>query len=122
MSIVKSLVLLLASEIKVDSKLGKGTKVTVITLIRLCNSDQSKTGKLALDLERCIASLCREHLFVVLFGFLGVICRAFKKYLREQFNCTLLESVNYVQPDVVLVEEGNDEVASNVESTALRYS
>lgn len=121
MSIVKSLVSLLAGEIKVESELGKGTKVTVMTPMRFCDSDQGEMEKPALELERCTASLRREHLSVLLFGFPIVVRRALEKYLREWFHCNLLESIDHAEPDVVLVEEGNDEVASNVERTAQRY-
>ena len=42
MSIVKSLVSLLAGEIIVDSEPGKGTEVTVMMPMRLCDSDQEE--------------------------------------------------------------------------------
>jgi hypothetical protein len=121
MSIVKSLVSLLAGEIIVDSEPGKGTEVTVMIPMRLCDSDQDKMGKPAVELDRCIASLRGEHLSVLLFGFPSVVRLAVEKYLREWFHCNLLDSTDHAEPDVVLVEEGNDEVASDVERTAQRY-
>jgi CheY-like chemotaxis protein len=121
MSIVKSLVSLLAGEIIVDSEPGKGTEVTVMMPMRLCDSDQEEIGKPALELERCTASLREEHLSVLLFGFPSVVRLAVEKYLREWFYCNLLDSTDYAKPDVVLVEEGNDEAARDVERTAQRY-
>jgi CheY-like chemotaxis protein len=121
MSIVKSLVSLLGGEIKVDSELGKGTEVTVMTPMRLCDCDRGKTEKPALELERRTASLREEHLSVVLLGFPGVVRRALEKFLREWFGCNLLESIGRAQPDVILVEESNDKVASDLERTAQCY-
>ena len=114
MSIVKSLVSLLAGEIKVDSELEKGTEVTVMVPMRLCDSDQDEMGKPAVELERCTASVRGEHLSVVLFGFPSVVRRALEQYLREWFHCNVLGSTDHAEPDVVLVEEGNDEFASDV--------
>jgi CheY-like chemotaxis protein len=121
MSIVKSLVSLLAGEVIVNSEPGNGTEVTVMIPMRLCNSDQEEIGKPALELERCTASLRAEHLSVLLFGFPSVVRLAIEKYLREWFHCNVLDSTDHAKPDVVLVEEGNDEVASDVERTAQRY-
>ena len=121
MSIVKSLVSLLAGEIKVDSEPGKGTEVTVMIPMRLCGSSRGETGKPALELQHCTASLRRENLSVLLFGFSSAVRRALEKYLREWFRCNLLEHTDHAEPDVVLVEEGNDEVASDVGRTAQHY-
>ncbi|CAG5158433.1 uncharacterized protein ALTATR162_LOCUS5077 [Alternaria atra] len=121
MSIVKSLVSLLAGEIIVDSEPGKGSKVTVMVPMRLCDSNQDEMGKPALELERCTAFLRGEYLSVLLFGFPSLVRLAVEKYLREWFHCNLLVSTDTAEPDVVLVEEGNDEVASDVERTAQRY-
>jgi CheY-like chemotaxis protein len=89
--------------------------------MRLCDTDQEEIGKPALELERCTASLRGEHLSVLLFGFPSVVRLAVEKYLREWFDCNILNSTDHAKPDVVLVEEGNDEVASDVERTAQRY-
>jgi hypothetical protein len=121
MSIVKSLVSLLAGEIKVNSEPGKGTVVTVMMPMRLCDIDRGETGKPALELERRTVSLRGEHLSVVLLGFPSVVRRAFKKYLREWFYCKLLESTDRAQPDVILVEESNGEVASDLERMVQCY-
>jgi hypothetical protein len=121
MSIVKSLVSLCAGEIKVDSEPGNGTEVTVMIPMRLCDSNQEDVGEPALKFERCTASLRGERLSVLLFGFSSAVRRGLEKYLCEWFHCDLLESTDHAEPAVVLVEEGNDAVASDVERTAQRY-
>jgi CheY-like chemotaxis protein len=77
--------------------------------------------KPALKLEQCTASLRGEHLSVVLFGFPSVIRQALEEYLCVWFNCNLLENTGHIEPDVVLVEEGNNKVARDVEWIGQRY-
>jgi CheY-like chemotaxis protein len=121
MSIVKSLVSLLAGEIRVESQQGVGTEVTVTMPMRQVDPDRSDPGKPALELEQSIEALRREHLSAVLFGFPDVIRRGLENYLREWFHCNILEAVDDAKPDVVLVDEGNEAVAKDVERTAERY-
>jgi CheY-like chemotaxis protein len=124
MSIVKSLVSLLAGEIRVESQLGQGTEVTVTMPMRLFDSDhsdRSETEKPALDLKLCTDALRREHLSAVLFGFPNLVRRSLEKYLVEWFDCKILEAVEDAEPDVVLVDEGNEEVAKDLEKKAQRY-
>jgi hypothetical protein len=121
MSIVKSLVSLLAGEIRVDSKPGKGTDVAVITPMRVSKPEQGGQGKPASELERLTASLRKENLSVLLYGFPRVVRQAFEKHLCEWFKCKLLESTEDAEPDIVMVEEGNDEATGDAERTSQHY-
>ena len=120
MSIVKSLVSLLAGKIKVYSEPEKGTEVTVEIPMTRCDPDQDETGKPALDLERHTTFVRGEHLSVLLSGFPSVARQALEKYLLVWFHCELLENTDNVEPDVVLVDESSEECVRDVEMIAQR--
>lgn len=115
MSIVKSLVSLLAGEIRVESTPDKGTDITIITPMSISEPAHRELGEPAIRLAQLIASLRKENLSVLLYGFSHKVRQTFEKYLREWFNCKLLESTVDAEPDVVMVEEGNNEVTSGME-------
>lgn len=121
MSIVKSLVTLLAGEITVQSEQGKGTEVTVMMPMRLYDSDLGETENPARELQECIAQVRGQHLSAVLFGFAPTVRRSLERYLREWFHFEILARTEDAEPDLVLVNEGNDEAASEVERTAHQY-
>ncbi|KAF9691942.1 hypothetical protein EKO04_009812 [Ascochyta lentis] len=83
MSIVKSLVSLLAGVIEVESELGRGTEVTIKIPMTLCNPEQEAIGKPAFDLSQRNAFVRGEHLSVVLFGFPTVIRHSLERCLHE---------------------------------------
>jgi len=115
MSIVKSLVSLLAGEIKVASKVGVGTEVAVTIPMRLCRPDRGEIEEPSLELERSTLFIREQQLSVVLFGFPSVLRQGFEKYLREWFHCKILENTREARPDVVLVEESNKIHSDDVE-------
>lgn len=122
MSIVKNLVSLLSGEITVSSVLGKGTEVTVMVPMRLCDSEEGETDNPALEFAQCTAALRKERLSVVLFGFKSVVRGALEKHLRHWFQCSILESSDHADPDIVIIEDGNEEAISHVEKAAQRYA
>jgi AmiR/NasT family two-component response regulator len=121
MSIVKGLVTLLSGEIQVKSEQGKGTEVTISMPMRRYEPDPEELEQSTADLERRISTIRGEHLSVVLFGFPSHVRRCLETYLSEWFHCEILESADDAEPDVVVVDEGNPEVADAVERTAERY-
>ncbi|PVH95005.1 hypothetical protein DM02DRAFT_660550 [Periconia macrospinosa] len=121
MSIVKSLVSLLAGEIVVRSKPNEGTDITVIAPMRITNPEDGEWGKPTEEMAQITATLRREKLSVLLCGFPRAIRRAFEKHLREWFECKLLKDTEDAEPDVVMVEEGNETILSEVQKTSQKH-
>lgn len=120
MSIVKSLVSLLAGKIKVNSELGKGTEVTVTVPMTPCNPNQDELGRPALDLKRRTIFVRAKHVSVVVSGFPRVVRQALEMYLRVWFQCNLLESSDDASPDMVIVEESSEGWVGDAERIAQR--
>ncbi|KAF2746414.1 hypothetical protein M011DRAFT_478035 [Sporormia fimetaria CBS 119925] len=119
MSIVKSLVSLLAGEIKVTSEQGKGTEVTITMPMRLC--DEGDDDKPASELTKCIQRVRSEGLSCVLFGFRPEVRKSLERYLKEWFHCKMLEPKEDTEPDLVIMDEGNEEIWDEVVKTSQRY-
>jgi hypothetical protein len=115
MSIVKSLVTLLAGEIKVQSKLGEGTEITVTIPMRRCPDDRPEIDRPSIELRNGTLALREEKLAVALLGFPIILKEGFENYLSQWFHCKVLEHVDDEKPDIILVEEGNKEVRGEAE-------
>jgi CheY-like chemotaxis protein len=120
MSIVKSLVSLFSGKIEAKSEVGTGTKIIVRIPTRLCRSNDEK-GQPTVDLERDVEFLRSRKLLVVIFGFPDLVRASLERYLRDWFSCTILEATRDAKPNIVLVDEGNDEVSDAVNETAQAY-
>jgi CheY-like chemotaxis protein len=121
MSIVKSLISLLGGEIQIQSEENKGTEVIVRIPMRMCTPDDEGKGQAALEFERNIQMIRDRKLSVVIYGFPRYVRESLTNYLCDWYNCTLLEPTKDATPDVVLVDEGNEEIMEAVSETAYAY-
>lgn len=121
MSIVKSLVSLLGGEIQIQSEENKGTKVIVRIPMRMCTPGDEEKGQAALKLQRNIQMIRDRKLSAVIYGFPQCVRESLTNYLCEWCGCTLLEPTKDARPDIVLVDEGNEEVLEAVSGTAQAY-
>ncbi|KAF2016214.1 hypothetical protein BU24DRAFT_462395 [Aaosphaeria arxii CBS 175.79] len=121
MSIVKSLVSLLAGEIHVKSEVGKGTEIKLRIPMRLAEPTVEISDKSALALEQKISLIRQQRLTVVVFGLPDPVKSSLTSYLRDWFHCTIVEGTTESSPDIILVDEGNEEVFELVNSTADTY-
>jgi CheY-like chemotaxis protein len=120
MSIVKSLISLLSGKIEVKSEVGTGTEIRVRIPMTLCRSEDKK-GQPTVELERDVEFLRAQRLSVVIFGFPDLVRASLERYLSDWFGCTILEATIDAKPDIVLVDEGNDEVSDAVNETKQAY-
>jgi CheY-like chemotaxis protein len=120
MSIVKSLISLLSGKIEVKSEVGTGTEIRVRIPMTLCRSEDKK-GQPTVELERDVEFLRAQRLSVVIFGFPDLVRASLERYLCDWFGCTILEATIDAKPDLVLVDEGNDEVSDAVNETTQAY-
>jgi CheY-like chemotaxis protein len=120
MSIVKSLISLLSGKIEVKSEVGTGTEIRVRIPMTLCRSEDKK-GQPTVELERDVEFLRAQRLSVVIFGFPDLVRASLERYLCDWFGCTILEATIDAKPDIVLVDEGNDEVSDAVNETTQAY-
>jgi CheY-like chemotaxis protein len=120
MSIVKNLVSLLGGKIQVQSKVGAGTKITIALPMRMCGPKEDRAS-LAPEMQPKIDALRSRKLSVVVFGFPDFVRRSLETYLREWFNCSLLEATDEAEPDIVLVDEGNEKTLEELKRTAKLY-
>ena len=121
MSIVKSLISLLSGEIKVQSEENKGTEVNVRVPMRMCTPDDDEKGQAALEFERNIQTIRNRKLSAVIYGFPKFVRESLTNYLCDWYDCTLLEPTKDARPDIVLVDEGNEETLEAVRGTAQAY-
>lgn len=119
MSIVKGLISQLAGSIEVSSEQGRGTEITVTIPMRLCT--QNDEEKPAAEMTRCIERVRNNNLSAILFGFPTEVRKSLERYLREWFHVKILEHHSDAQPDLVLMDEGNEKVAEEVARTAHQY-
>ncbi|KAJ4339160.1 hypothetical protein N0V95_007845 [Ascochyta clinopodiicola] len=121
MSIVKSLISLLGGEIQVQSEENKGTEINVRIPMRLCSPDEHEKGEPTLEFERNLRTIRDQKLSAVIYGFPQHVRNSLKNYLCNWYGCTLLEPLDHARPDVVMVDEGNEEVIQAVKKTAHTY-
>ncbi|KAH7382747.1 hypothetical protein DE146DRAFT_760575 [Phaeosphaeria sp. MPI-PUGE-AT-0046c] len=121
MSIVKSLVSLLGGEIEVQSAVERGTEIQVRVPMGICTPDDNDKGQTALQFERDVRNIRDQKLSAVMYGFPKSIRESLTNYLCNWFNCTLLEPTIDARPDIVLVEEGIEEVLQAVRETSRGY-
>jgi CheY-like chemotaxis protein len=121
MSIVKSLVSLLSGQIHVQSEPDEGTQITVKIPMKMCDSENNEKGQTSLDFEQTEKMLRDRKLSAVIYGFPPFVRDSLTNYLRNWFGCTLLDPTNDARPDIVLVDEGNEEVLEAVQETAHAY-
>lgn len=121
MSIVKSLVTLLSGEIQVQSDVGLGTEIEVRLPMRMCDSKDEHESSPTLMFEQNIRTIRARRLSVVIFGFPDFVRRSLTTYLCEWYHCVLLENTDNAKPDIVLVDEGNEEALEEVKKTANAY-
>ena len=120
MSIVKNLVSLLGGKIHVQSKVGSGTKITVALPMRMCDSREDLASSTP-GFEQSIKTLRSRNLSVIVFGFRDFVRRSLETYLREWYNCRLLDATDDANPDIILVDEGNEKTLEEVKRTAQKY-
>ena len=121
MSIVKSLVSLLGGEVEVQSEENKGTEINVRVPMRMCTPDDNEKGHAAVQFERDIQTVRNQKLSAVIYGFPKVVRDSLTNYLCDWYDCTLLEPTKDARPDIILVDEGNEEVLEAVKETAPGY-
>ncbi|KAF2746137.1 hypothetical protein M011DRAFT_527274 [Sporormia fimetaria CBS 119925] len=105
MSIVKSLVSLLAGEIKVESQVGKGTCITVKLPMTLSDSAAQQAEETTSSSHANIERIRDEHILVAVFGFPDTLRHAFDKYLVEWFHCRVATAVETEEPHVIMFDE-----------------
>jgi CheY-like chemotaxis protein len=121
MSIVKSLVSLLSGEIEVRSAEGKGTKISVNVPMRLCTPDDCDKGEATAEFDHDVETIRERKISAVIYGFPQYVRESLTNYLCDWFNCTLLEPTKDARPDIVLVDEGNEDIMDAVNGTAKEY-
>ncbi|XPS70017.1 hypothetical protein M3J09_002263 [Ascochyta lentis] len=121
MSIVKSLTSLLGGEIHVRSEEGKGTDVNIRIPMKMCSSQHEEKGEPALEFERNLRMIRDRKLSAVIYGFPQYVRDSLENYLCDWYGCTLLEPTDDARPDIVMVDEGNEDVAQAVKKTAHAY-
>ncbi|KAJ4990847.1 sensor histidine kinase response [Stagonosporopsis vannaccii] len=122
MSIVKSLVSLLGGEIEVHSQEQRGTEINVKIPMRMCTlDDDDEKGHAALQFERDIMTIRDRRITTVIYGFPEHVRQSLTNYLRDWYGCTIQEPTKDAKPDIVLVDEGNEEVLKAVKETAPIY-
>ncbi|UPX10861.1 uncharacterized protein EKO05_0001498 [Ascochyta rabiei] len=121
MSIVKSLVTLLSGEIQVRSDVGSGTEIEVRLPMRMCDSKDENESSATFIFEQNIKVLRTRRLSIIMFGFPEFVRESLKAYLCEWYNCVLLDHSENAKPDIVLVDEGNEEVLDEIKRTAHVY-
>lgn len=121
MSIVKSLVSLLGGEIEVRSNENKGTAINVRVPMRMCSPNAEDKGEAAAKFDHDIQVIRKWKLGVVIYGFPQYVRDSLTNYLCHWFDCSLLEPTSDARPDIVLVDEGNEEVLDAVKETAKGY-
>ncbi|KAF2627452.1 hypothetical protein BU25DRAFT_458778 [Macroventuria anomochaeta] len=121
MSIVKSLVSLLSGEIQVQSEENKGTEIKVRVPMRICTTNDDEKGQPALEFESNIQTIRDRKLSAVIYGFPKFVRESLTNYLCDWYGCTLLEPIKDARPDIILVDEGNEEMIEAVKETAPAY-
>jgi CheY-like chemotaxis protein len=122
MSIVKSLISLLSGEIQVRSEEKNGTEIDVRVPMRMCKpDDDDEKGHAAAQFEKDIRTLRDRKLSAVIYGFPDFVRHSLKNYLCGWYDCELLEPTKDAKPDIVLVDEGNEDVLEAVKETAHGY-
>ncbi|KAJ4406843.1 hypothetical protein N0V91_004273 [Didymella pomorum] len=121
MSIVKSLVSLLGGEIQVQSEERKGTEMSVRVPMRMCKPDDDEKGHAAVQFEQDIQTIRDRKLSAVIYGFPDYVRESLTNYLRDWYHCELLEPTKDARPDIILVDEGNEDVLKAVKETAQEY-
>lgn len=121
MSIVKGLVSLLSGEIQAQSEQNKGTEMNVRIPMRSCNCDDEEKGQASLEFERNKKTIRNRKLATIIYGFPHYVRDSLTNYLHDWFSCNLLEPTADAKPDVILVDEGNEEVLEAVKETAHAY-
>lgn len=120
-SMVKSLVTLLSGEIQVRSDVNSGTQIDIHLPMRICDSKDECESSPSIALEHNTKILRTRRLSVVMYGFPESVRISLKTYFCEWYNCTLLDNTGEVKPDIVLVDEGNEEALEEVKKTASVY-
>ncbi|KAF2997074.1 hypothetical protein E8E13_002486 [Curvularia kusanoi] len=121
MSIVKSLVSLLSGEIEVRSEEGKGTKMSVKIPMRLCAPGNCEKGEASTKFDQDVQTIRERGFSVVVYGFPQYVRESLTNYLRDWFECKLLEPTLDARPDIVLVDEGNGDILDAVKRTSKVY-
>jgi hypothetical protein len=121
MSIVKSLISLLGGEIEVQSEENKGTEMSVRVPMRMCKPDDDEKGHAAVQFEQDIQTIRDRKLSTVIYGFPEYVRESLTNYLRDWYHCELLEPTKDAKPDIILVDEGNEDVLEAVKETAHGY-
>jgi hypothetical protein len=121
MSIVKSLVSLLSGEIFVKSEVGTGTEIRTSMPMRLRAEGEDGPEQPAVEFELDTKYLRSIRLAVVVFGFPGPVRDSVDVYLREWFQCDMLDITDDRDPDIVIIEEGNAEARDAILDSAPRY-
>lgn len=121
MSIVKSLISLLSGEIQVQSKENEGTEIHVRMPMRMCSPDGEEKGHPALEHEHNTQTIRTRKLSTVTYGFPQNVRESLKGYLCDWYGCIMIEPTVDARPDIVLVDEGNEEVLEAVKATAQAY-
>lgn len=125
MSIVKSLVTLLSGEIHVQSEVGVGTEMKVVLPLQSCpsvvESEEFEERPHEAEFVQTVHKLRAEHLHVCIYGFPEPVRESLRYYLEIWYHCTIIESTDDAEPDIVLVDEGNEGIREQVHRTAEHY-
>ncbi|KAJ4372782.1 hypothetical protein N0V86_008148 [Didymella sp. IMI 355093] len=121
MSIVKSLISLLGGEIQVRSEEKNGTEIDVRVPMRMCKPEDDEKGHAAVQFEKDIQTIRDRKLSTVIYGFPDFVRDSLQNYLCDWYGCELLEPTKDAKPDIVLVDEGNEDVLEAVKETAHGY-
>ncbi|KAJ9664849.1 hypothetical protein H2201_005070 [Coniosporium apollinis] len=103
MSIVKSLVSLLAGKIEVKSQVGEGSEFKVNIPMAPGKVTQQESG--APTIEQSLTILRSKNLNVAIYGFEHTIAWSLRAYLVDWFNCTVVPlGDEESHPDIVIAD------------------
>ena len=100
MSIVKSLIALLAGGMEIESQSGEGTTIKVSIPMRM------PSHKMQTTLDRNVAAIGEQALKVATWGLRPDVERILRVYLEAWFRCTVLPWSRSKTFDVVFIEDG----------------
>ncbi|KAK3614703.1 hypothetical protein LTR22_027690, partial [Elasticomyces elasticus] len=111
MSIVKSLVSMLAGRIEVTSQLGKGSDFKISIAMAAGRTTQHAPGASAI--EQSLAILRRRGLTVAVHGVEHATAQSLRAYVHDWFECTIVTLGDEgLQPDIILADgTDNDKFA-----------
>lgn len=122
MSIVKSLVSVLGGEIYVSSAVNQGTEIQVRLPMTIVGAENASPSSSNSKFHDDVQSLRKRNLGVLVHGFPSEERSCMDAYLVDWFKCRILSADDEsVEPDVVIVDEGGQDITESFFKTTPRW-